>query len=215
MDGETKLHLLLGLYVGALYASNLLGGKLMPIGFGDRGLTVAIIMFPFLFLITDVVGEVYGKAKAKMFVKIGLISLMILLAWQLFSVTITGAVPNEWYGIFNEAYGTVFGLSITFTVASILAFFFGQHVDVFTYHTIRKVFGKKNMWFRNNASTVVGQFVDSTIWVFIAFSPRLVSGAFTTWSLFSIVVIPYWLAKVAFAILDTPLCYVGVKWLKK
>ena len=63
LEKESKLYLLLGLYVGALYAANLLGGKLMPIGFGDRGLSVSIVTFPFLFLITDIVGEVYGKKK--------------------------------------------------------------------------------------------------------------------------------------------------------
>ena len=214
MKQESKIYLMLGLYVGALYASNLLGGKLMPIGLGDRGLTVSIIMFPFLFLITDIVGEVLGKKKAQQFVNIGLISLIVLLLWQLFAINVPGAVPNEWYSTYNAAYGTVFGMSVTFTIASILAFFFGQYVDVFTYHTMIKMLGRKNMWLRNNLSTIFGQFVDSTLWVFIAFSPRLLDGAFTPWALFSVVVVPYWLAKVVFAFLDTPIAYLGVKWLK-
>jgi len=215
IDSETKLYTLLGLYVGALYAANLLGGKLLPIGFGDRGLSVSIVTFPFLFLITDIVGEVYGKAKARKFVQVGLMSLIILLIWQLFSVSVPGAVPNDWYLIFNDAYGTVFSLSITFTIASILAFFFGQYVDVLTYHLIKKKHKSGKMWIRNNVSTIFGQFVDTNIWVFIAFSPRLASGDFTVLSLFSIVVLPYWLAKVIFAFFDTPLCYAGVWWLKK
>jgi uncharacterized integral membrane protein (TIGR00697 family) len=214
MDEETKLYLLLGFYVGALYAANLLGGKLMPIGFGDRGLSVSIVTFPFLFLITDVVGEVYGKTKAQRFVQVGLLSLVVLLIWQLFSVGIPGAIPNDWYVSYNEAYGTIFELSVTFTIASILAFFFGQYVDVFTYHAIKKIHKTKKMWLRNNMSTIIGQFVDTNLWVFIAFSPRLLDGSFTPLSLFSIVVLPYWLAKVIFAIFDTPLCYIGVRWLR-
>ena len=82
-ESESKLFILLGLYVGALYAANLLGGKLMPIGIGDRGLSVSIVTFPFMFLITDIVGEIYGRKKAQQFVKVGLISLVILLIWQL------------------------------------------------------------------------------------------------------------------------------------
>ena len=113
-DKESKLYLLLGLYVGALYAANLLGGKLMPIGFGDRGLSVSIVTFPFLFLITDIVGEVYGKKKAQQFVQIGLITLVVLLIWQIFSVSVPFASPNPWYEeIFNPAYPTIFELSIT------------------------------------------------------------------------------------------------------
>lgn len=213
MEKETKLYLLLGLYVGALYASNLLGGKLLPIG--DRGLTVGIIMFPFLFLITDIVGEVYGKKKSKQFVNIGLISLVALLIWQIISVSVPGAVPNPWYEQFNAGYQTVFGMTITFTIASILAFFFGQYVDVAIYHLMKSRHGKKYMWLRNNISTALAQFVDSSIWVLIAFSPRLFDGTFTILTIYGIIIIPYWLAKIIVAIIDTPLLYLGVRWLKK
>jgi uncharacterized integral membrane protein (TIGR00697 family) len=213
-ESESKLFILLGLYIGALYAANLLGGKLMPIGIGDRGLSVSIITFPFMFLITDIVGEVYGRKKAQQFVQVGLISLVILLIWQLFSVSIPGAVPNDWYLMFNDAYGTVFSLSITFTIASIIAFIFGQYVDVYVYHIFKHIHKGEKIWLRNNISTITGQFVDTNLWVFIAFSPRLLAGDFTFISLFSIVVIPYFIAKIIFAIIDTPLCYVGVWWLR-
>ena len=70
------------------------------------------------------------------------------------------------------------------------------------------------MWLRNNVSTIVGQFVDTNIWVFIAFIPRLIDGVYTPLALFSVIILPYWLAKVVFAFLDTPLCYLGVRWLR-
>ncbi|MBD3164862.1 queuosine precursor transporter [Candidatus Woesearchaeota archaeon] len=213
-DVEFKTNLLLGFYVAALIASNLLGGKLMPIGFGNRGLTVSIIMFPFLFLITDIVGEVQGKKKARQFVNIGLISLLVVLLWQLFSLSVPAAVPNEWYNTFNESYKTVFSLSLTFTIASILAFFFGQYVDVATYHIFRKKHKGKYIWLRNNISTIFGQFVDSSIWTLIAFSPKLFDGTFTLFSIYSIIIVPYWLAKVVVAFLDTPLAYLGIWWLR-
>jgi uncharacterized integral membrane protein (TIGR00697 family) len=215
LDAETKLYILLGLYVGALYAANLLGGKLIPIGFGNRGLSVSIVTFPFMFLITDIVGEVYGKKQARKFVTVGLISLIVLLIWQLFSVSVAPASPVPWYETtYNPAYGVVFELSIYFTIASILAFFFGQWVDVGTYHLFKKKDKSKRMWLRNNISTIVGQFVDTNIWVFIAFIPRLIDGVYTPITLFSVIILPYWLAKVVFALFDTPLCYVGVWWLK-
>ena len=215
MDKESKLFLLLGLYVGALYAANLIGGKLMPIGFGERGLSVSIVTFPFMFLITDIVGEVYGKKKAQKFVQVGLLALIILLIWQIFSVSVPAAAPNPWYETtFNPAYPVIFSLSISFTIASILAFFFGQYVDVFTYHFIKKKQKGKKMWLRNNVSTIVGQFIDTNIWVFIAFLPNLFAGTMEAMLLFSSIVIPYWLAKVVFAFLDTPLLYLGVRWLR-
>lgn len=215
MDSESKLFLLIGLYVGSLFAANLLGGKLMPIGFGDRGLSVSIITFPFMFLITDIVGEVYGKKLAKKFVRVGLLSLVVLLLWQIFSVTVPAAAPNIWYEeTFNPAYPIIFNLSISFTIASILAFFFGQYVDVFTYNLIKKKHKGKNMWIRNNVSTIFGQFIDTNIWVFIAFLPNIVAGTMQASILFTSIILPYWLAKIVFAFIDTPLCYVGVWWLR-
>jgi len=211
---EEKLYLLLGLYVGALYAANLLGAKLIPLGFGGRGLSVSIIMFPFLFLVTDIVGEVYGKKKAESFVKIGLISLLVLLVWQLVAVNITGAAPNPWYESFNLAYGTVFGMTIGFTIASIVAFFLGQKVDVFVFHFFKNKWKGKKLWLRNNLSTIIAQFIDTSVFILIAFFPRLLEGSFTFFGLYGTVIIPYWLAKIIVAALDTPLCYAGVKWLK-
>ena len=215
MDKENKLYILLALYVGALYAANLLGGKLMPLGFGNRGLTVSIIIFPFLFLITDIVGEVYGRKKAKMFVTAGLISLCVLLFWQLFSISVPAAYPSEWFIAYTDSYQMVFEMSITFTIASILAFFFGQYVDVITYHFFKKKHKEKHMWIRNNVSTIVGQFIDTNIWMFIAFLPRLWDGSLGIGVMFVTMIIPYWLAKVIVAAIDTPLAYLGVSWLKK
>ncbi|MBL7054400.1 queuosine precursor transporter, partial [Candidatus Woesearchaeota archaeon] len=145
----------------------------------------------------------------------GLIALIVVLLWQVFSLAVPGAVPNEWYTTFNSAYKTVFGLSVSFTIASILAFFFGQYVDVAIYHTFRKKYKGRLIWLRNNVSTMVGQFVDSSIWVLIAFSPKLFDGTFTIFSIYSVIIIPYWLAKVVVAILDTPLIYAGKRWLEK
>ena len=124
---DKKTNLLLGFYIAALLSASFLGGKLMPIGFSSRGLTVSIIMFPFLFLITDIVGEVHGKKKASEFVIIGLITLFLVLLWSLFALFVPAAVPNDWYSSYNVAYTTIFSLSTTFTIASIMAFFFGQH----------------------------------------------------------------------------------------
>lgn len=214
MKKDEKLYLLLGLYIGALYAANLLGAKLIPLGFGGRGISVSIIMFPFLFLITDIVGEVYGKKKAESFVKIGLLSLLVLLIWQLVAVSIPGAIPNPWYESFNAAYSTVFSMTIGFTIASIVAFFLGQKVDLFVFHFFKNKWKGKKLWLRNNMSTIIAQFIDTSVFMIIAFFPRLLDGSFGFFSMYSKMIIPYWLAKIIVAGLDTPLCYVGVKWLK-
>ena len=214
IDPKTKLYILLALYVGSLYGSNLLGGKLMPVGFGQRGLTVSIVMLPFLFLITDIVGEVYGRGEAKRFVNIGFFSLIVLFLWQLFSIAVPAAVPTPWYIEFNKAYDIIFGLSLTFTIASLIAYIIGQHIDVFIYQTLKRIHGTRLLWLRNNISTAIGQFVDASMWTYIAFIPKLADGTYTFITLFSIVVLPYWFSRFLLGLLHTPLCYLGVWWLR-
>jgi len=68
------------------------------------------------------------------------------------------------------------------------------------------------LWLRNNLSTIVSQFIDSTVFMFVAF--YALTPKFTVAFIFSLI-IPYYLFKVAFAVLDTPFVYLGVKWLKK
>jgi uncharacterized integral membrane protein (TIGR00697 family) len=77
---------------------------------------------------------------------------------------------------------------------------------------IKKVTKSKHLWIRNNVSTVISQFFDTTIFMFIAFYH--ITPKYTTPFIFSLI-FPYWAFKVLFAIIDTPLCYLGVYWVKK
>ncbi|MDD3822859.1 MAG: queuosine precursor transporter, partial [Sphaerochaetaceae bacterium] len=70
----------------------------------------------------------------------------------------------------------------------------------------------KHLWIRNNVSTIISQFIDTTIFMFIAFYH--INERYTVPFLFSLI-IPYWAFKVVFALLDTPLCYLGVWWVRK
>lgn len=214
-DPKTKLYILLALYIGSIYGSNLLGGKLMPLGFGSRGLTVAIVMLPFLFLVTDIVGEVYGKKEARRFVTIGFFSTILLLAWQLFSISVPSFAPSEWYTTtYYPAYSTIFNLSLTFTIASLIAYLISNHLDVTIYQAMKKLNPNRLIWLRNNISTTIGQLVDASIWYLIAFSPQLLNGNIPVQIMIFKMIIPYWFARFIIGILHTPLCYLGVWWLK-
>ena len=97
-------------------------------------------------------------------------------------------------------------------VASLIAFLISQTHDVWAFNLWKEKTGGKYLWLRNNASTIVSQFLDTTVFMFIAFyqfTPK-----FTVPFIFSLI-IPYWLFKVLFAIIDTPFIYLGVWWLKK
>src|SRR3989338_11307027 len=79
-----KILICLTLYISSLFAANTLGIKLMPFLFGTH-LSVAVFSFPIVFIITDVIGEVYGKRMAKNFVLAGVISILLFLFYNFIS----------------------------------------------------------------------------------------------------------------------------------
>jgi len=202
---EKKTMMLLGIFIAALVLANLLGTKITTL-FGVS-VSVGIFAYPITFLCTDIVAEVRGKKITKEFVKIGLVVLLITMGLVALSVFMP---PADRYSD-NDAYRTVFGNSLRMVLASITAFTFAQLHDIWAFHFWKKQTRGKMLWFRNNISTVVSQFIDTTIFMFIAF--YMMTPKFDVSFIFALI-IPYWLFKVLFAFLDTPLVYLGVRWLK-
>ncbi|MFH1405371.1 MAG: queuosine precursor transporter [Patescibacteria group bacterium] len=202
---NTKLNILLGLFVGLLIGMNLLGGKITTL-FGIS-VSVGIFMVPLTFLITDIVAEVYGKRTAKQFVLVGAFVLIVTFLYTALFVLLE---PNERYSA-NEAYKTIFGASLRMMIASLVAFLLAQLHDVWAFEFWKGKTHGKLLWLRNNASTFVSQAIDTLVFMFIAFyhiAPKFDA-------LFIIkLAIPYFLFKIAFAVIDTPFVYLGVRWLK-
>ncbi len=206
MKKDEKLLILLGLFIGLLVAANLLGNKITT--FMGISFAVGIFAYPFTFLITDMVEEVFGKEKAKTFVKAGIITLVAVFLLTLLSVYLP---PAERFA-FNQEYSTVFGFSLRIIFASLIAFGISQTHDLFAFDFWKKKTKGKYLWLRNNLSTIVSQFIDTTIFMFLAFYQM--TPKFDIYFVFQLIV-PYFLLKVLVALIDTPFCYLGVKWLKK
>lgn len=203
---EDKTNILLGIFIAALVAANLLGSKITEL-FGVRT-SVGIFAFPITFLITDIVAEVFGKRKAQSFVITGFFALLLTLALTYLSVKL----PAHKYFEYNESYRAIFSNSVRMITASIVAFLLSQFYDVWAFHFWKEKTKNKFLWLRNNASTIVSQFIDTAVFMFIAF--YLVTPKYTVPFIFSLI-IPYWTLKIIFALLDTPFVYLGVRFLKK
>ena len=206
MMNNTKLNILFGLFVGLLIGMNLLGSKI--IGFFGLSTSVAIFMVPLTFLITDIVSEVYGKKMARQFLLAGVTALLMVLA---FTSVFLLLEPHERY-LNNEAYGTIFGASLRIMIASIIALVISQFHDIWAFSFWKKKTGGRFLWFRNNASTVVSQGIDTLLFMFIAFWH--VAPQFDALFILQLA-LPYYLLKITFAFFDTPLVYLGVRFLKK
>jgi uncharacterized integral membrane protein (TIGR00697 family) len=202
---EKKTQILLGVFVSTMVLVNIIGTKITTI-FGFR-VSFGIFLFPILFLVTDIVGEVHGRKRAQFFVRLSSAILVFMFLMVLLSIKMA---PNPTWDLQPE-YAAVLGSSLRMTLASVLSFFISQSFDVAAFDFWRTRTGGKHLWLRNNLSTMSSQFIDTTIFMFLAFYQ--ISPKFTVPVIFSMI-IPYWLFKVAFAFLDTPLCYLGVRWLQ-
>ena len=199
-----KRDFLFALFIASMVIVNVLGTKITTM-FGVR-VSVGIFFMPLLFLITDIVGEVYGRKEATLFVNYGTIMLIFLFLMMNLCIYVT---PNETWHMQME-YKAVFGSSLRMTLASLISFVISQHVDVFLFDFWKRVTRGKHLWIRNNASTITSQLFDTILFDFIAFWH--INENYTAGFLFTLI-LPYWLFKVAFALLDTPFCYCGVRWL--
>ena len=200
-----KRDFLFALFVASMVMVNTLGTKIISI-LGIR-VSVGIFFVPVLFLVTDIIGEVFGRAEASRFVNMATIMLVVLFVMMGVCIAIP---PNESWGM-QEQYAMVFGSSLRMTIASLVSFVVSQQLDVLMFSFWGKVTKGKHLWIRNNLSTIVSQLIDTTIFEFIAFWH--LNDKFTTSYIISLI-IPYWLFKVVFALLDTPFCYLGVWWLR-
>lgn len=201
-----KLFIALALYLTSLLASNTLGLKIMPFLFGTH-LSVAVFMFPIVFLMTDVVGEVYGKRIARYFVLAGFISTALFTLYNVISVLAPWAAAGSWI---QHSYDGVFAVTPRIAVASLVAFIVGEYQDVIMFFFSKRIFARFGFWFRSLLSNVWSQFLDAALFMGIAFYG---AGVYPTSVLISIT-ITWWLYKVAMGFLYTPLAYAGI-WLLK
>lgn len=205
MTKVQKLDLLLAIYIAAIVAAELMGGKIFTIN-NLVNASVGIFAIPLTFSINDIVAEVYGKEKARSFIKTGLI---ILIGLSLYIVLALVLPPAKRFLINESAYQLIFAKSLRITLASLTAFFISERLDVYIFSKIRERLGHKQLWFRNNASNFLSMFFDTTIFMILAF---YTPGNF--WFIVSLIW-PYWLLKCSYSALHTPLTYLGVRWLKK
>lgn len=210
---EKNLYLLYMLFGVALITANCIASKLMILPFQMFGsavtITCGVIVYPITFLVTDILGEIWGKKEAGLAVKFGFICQVIATAIIVIARYIPAADANM-----QEAYVNLLGQNTMFVIASLSAYLCSQKWDVFIFHKIRDAYIKKHgstkggKWIWNNVGTMTSQLLDSSIYVLVAFGlgfKWLWTPGMATMMLNMI--IAQWLFKVAIAALDTPFFY--------
>ena len=198
---DSKLMFLSTLFVGFCLLANILAVK--KIDLGPFVLTGGLFVFPITFLLTDAINEIFGRIVANRLVWFGFASMALAAA----VIQIVIAVPPSAMWGEQEAFQTVLGGTLRITIASMVAYLVSQFHDVWAFDFWKKKTKGKYLWLRNNASTVVSQTIDSTIFILIAFAGLMPNSALIPMITGQLVV------KWIIAIADTPFCYLLVSWL--
>jgi len=209
-NSSDKIYLILiGFFITSLIVSNLIFQKFFQLNFFgiDFELSVGIIFYPITFLITDIVSEIFGKKKANQMVITGVFSSIFCLSIIYFANYLPA---TSWSPVDNKTFNLVFGNTSLAVGASMIAYLCAQFIDIRIYHFWKNLTKGKHLWLRNNFSTICSQCLDT----FLILS-LLCGGGAIEWSRFSTLFIQGVCFKIIIALIDTPIIYVCIFYLRK
>lgn len=204
MTRDTKKLILYTAYISILTVSLLISAKITTL----IGLTFTVGAFAYAvtFPITDTISEVYGRKEAQTLVYLGFIAYLMVVVYSQIAVYLPSA---DFWNDNQTAYETVIGLVPRIVIASFISYTVSQYHDVWAFHFWKKVTKGKYLWVRNNASTMSSQVIDTIIFVTIAFYGVVPNDVLAD------MMIGQFLIKILIAVIDTPVVYMLVSWLKK
>jgi queuosine precursor transporter len=190
------------LFVTCLLTANTIAAKLVLVG--GVTLTAGIVIFPISYVLGDVLTEVWGYAAARRVIWLGFACNVVMVA----AIWIGGALPEAPYGASPAAYDEVLGQAPRILAASFLAYLVGEFANAFVLAKMKVATQGRWLWMRTIGSTVIGQALDSTVFVTLAFAGTVPGQALIG------IVAGQWIAKVLYEAAGTPLVYAVVAWLK-
>lgn len=208
---DRKLSTLYMIFAALLVCSNCIAAKQVPVGtwFGQNiAITAGIICYPFTFLITDVIGELYGKKQAQRAVIGGFIGQIIAILLIIIANLLPGNDPNT-----ASMFNSILGSNWILTLGSLTACLLSQSWDVYVFHKIRDRYIEKHgstkggKWIWNNASTISSQLIDSVVFYVGLLIMLGTQGITLPFNVIIITIFVYWLIKIVIALLDTPIFY--------
>lgn len=225
---ESKLFMLLGaFFIANAILAEFIGVKIFSLEktlgftpfdislFGQSNLSfnlsAGVLLWPVVFIMTDIINEYFGKKGVRFlsFMAAGLISYAYLMVY--FTIILVPAdfwisrtTPSGDLNM-NLAFNTIFGQGLWIIFGSLVAFLVGQIVDVTVFHYFKKRTGEGKIWLRATGSTLVSQFIDSFVVLFIAF---YFGAGWSFWLVLAIGIVNY-MYKFLVAVLLTPILYVA------
>lgn len=196
-----RLIVVAALFVTALIAANIMAVKLISVG-SDIVLPAAILVFPLNYIIGDILTEVYGFAWARRVIWLGFLCNLIFV----FFIWLGGMLPGASFWQGQSAYETILGYTPRILLASFCGYLIGSFANAAVMSRMKLLTRGRYLWSRTIGSTIVGEGLDSAVFITIAF---IGTPAFAP-----VFIVYHWVAKTLIEVVATPVTYAVVNYLK-
>lgn len=203
MTYSARFVALAAVFVTALITANLIAVKLIEVG--GLVLPAAVILFPVTYILGDVLTEVWGYARARRVIWLGFACNLLAVA----AIAAAGALPAAGFWNGQEQWDAILGATPRILAASFAAYLVGEFANAYVLARMKIATAGRWLWTRTIGSTVVGQGLDSAVFITLAFWGILPPGALVT------TIVTQWLVKTAYEAAATPATYAAVGWLKR
>ncbi len=197
------LDIILGLFVAVLLISNIASTKIVQ--FGPFTFDGGTLLFPIVYIFGDILTEVYGFKAARRVIWTGFVGALLMSA----VLIIVGKLPAAADWVNQDAYDKILGLTPRIVIASLIAYFAGEFSNSITLAKMKIATKGRWLWSRTIGSTIIGEGIDTVLFVLIAFS-----GILST-SLLLTIIISNYIFKVGLEVVLTPATYGIVRHLKR
>lgn len=191
------------LFVTSLVTANIIAVKL--VGIGGLVFPAAVVIFPLSYIFGDVLTEVYGFRRARQVIWLGFACNLL----AVIAIYLGGLLPPAAFWTGQEAYRQILGFTPRLLAASFTAYIIGQFVNAIVLARLKILTRGRWLWTRTIGSTLVGEGLDSLVFISLAFVGTIPSSAMLA------AILTQWLLKSAYEILITPFTYLAVNFLKR
>ncbi len=194
---------IVAIFITSLITANIIAVKLVNV-FGLI-LPAAVIIFPISYIVGDVLTEVYGYRQARKVIWLGFFCnvLTVIAIW------IAQILPAASFWDGQAAYERILGYTPRILIASFLAYLVGEFANSFVLANMKLATQGRFLWMRTIGSTLIGQGLDSLVFITIAFIGAIPVGGLAS------AIVTQWLAKSVYEAVATPLTYRVVNFLKR
>ena len=194
----------------AVIAANIQVLKTVDFFYSPKPVALGTVLFASTFLCTDILSEHFDKQKARTNILVGFFSFIFMTIIMLFTISFKPS-HIDWA---HNSLVTIFSPMTRFFIASMTAYILSQYFDVWIYGLLKKITNNKNLWLRNNLSTIVSSLIDNTVfsllaWIILNPDPE------TLLNVIMIYILGTYFIRILIAFLDTPILYLSKFFISK